>query len=145
MIKIKNKIINDKSEPFIIAELGINHQGSLKIAKRMALLAIKNGASAIKNQTHLVDEEMVDEAKNIIPSNAKKSIYNVVKSNCLKFKDEIKLKKFVENKGAIYLSTPFSLEAARKLNRINLKVFKIGSGECNNYPLIEEICNSKNQ
>ncbi len=143
MIKIKNKIINDESEPFIIAELGINHQGSLKIAKRMALLAIKNGASAIKNQTHLVDEEMADEAKNVIPSNAKKSIYNVVKSNCLKFKDEIKLKNFVEKKGAVYLSTPFSLEAARKLNRINLKVFKIGSGECNNYPLIEEICKFK--
>ena len=143
MIKIKKKIISRKSLPFIIAELGINHQGSLKLAKKMALLAIKNGADAIKNQTHIIDKEMVDEAKKIIPTNAKKSIYDVIKSNYLKFEDEIKLKKFVEKKGAIYLSTPFSLEAAKKLNKINVKIFKIGSGECNNYPLIEEICKFK--
>ena len=140
MIKLKKRIINNKSLPFIIAELGINHQGSFKIAKKMAYLAIKNGADAIKNQTHLLDDEMINDAKKIKPENANKSIYNVIKSNYLKFEDEIKLKKFVESKGAIYLSTPFSLEAAKKLNSIKVKIFKIGSGECNNYPLIEEIC-----
>ena len=103
MIKLKKRIINNKSLPFIIAELGINHQGSLKIAKKMALLAIKNGADAIKNQTHLLDDEMINDAKKIKPENANKSIYNVIKSNYLKFEDEIKLKNFVESKGAIYL------------------------------------------
>ncbi len=142
MIKLKKNTILGLS-PFIIAELGINHQGSLKLAKKMSLLAIRNGANAIKNQTHILDKEMIDEAKKIKPANADKSIYSVIKSNYLKFEDEVKLKKFVEKNGAVYLSTPFSLEAAKKLNKIKVKIFKIGSGECNNIPLIEEICKFK--
>ena len=138
-LRIKNKIISHNHKPFIISELGINHSGSLKVAKRMADLSLSNGADAIKNQTHLLDDEMISEAKYIKPANANESIYNVIKKNYLKFEDEIKLKDYVEKKGGIYMSTPFSLEAAIKLNEIGVSLFKIGSGECNNYPLIEKI------
>jgi N-acetylneuraminate synthase len=57
--------------------------------------------------------------------------------------DEKKLKLYVEKKNLIYLSTPFSLQAAKKLNEIGVKVFKIGSGEFNNLPLISEIIKFK--
>ena len=54
-----------------------------------------------------------------------------------------KLKNMLK-KGMIYLSTPFSLSSAIKLNRLGIKAFKIGSGECNNIPLLEQICSFKN-
>ena len=142
-IKINKKKIGNNYKPFIISELGINHSGSLKIAKKMVDLSLKNGADAIKNQTHILDKEMVADAKNIKPSNANESIYDVIKKNYLKFEDEIKLKQYVEKKKSIYISTPFSIEAAIKLNDLKVKIFKIGSGECNNYPLIEKIAKFK--
>ena len=77
----------------IVAELGINHQGSLILAKKMASLAIKNGADVIKNQTHLADEEMSIEAKKIKPGNSKYPIYKIIKENSLSLDDEIILKK----------------------------------------------------
>ena len=143
IIKIGNRKIGEKFKPFIICELGINHGGSLKLAKKMVDLAIKSGADAIKNQSHILDEEMIPEAKKIKPTNAKSSIYDVIKKNLMTFENEKKLKKYVEKKKRIYLSTPFSLEAARQLNSIKVKAFKIGSGECNNTPLIKEITKFK--
>ena len=143
MIKIGNRKIGKKYRPLIICELGINHQGSLSVAKKMVDLACKNGAEAIKNQCHILDEEMIDEAKKVIPTNTNKSIYKVIKQNLMSLNNEIKLKKYVEKKDMMYLSTPFSLEAAKQLNKIGIKAFKIGSGECNNIPLLEEIVKFK--
>ena len=140
---IGKRKIGHKFMPLIVCELGINHGGSLSVAKKMVDLAHINGADAIKNQTHIVDAEMIDVAKKVIPSNANKSIYGVIKENCMSFDNEIKLKKYVENKKMIYLSTPFSKEAALKLNELGIKAFKIGSGECNNLPLIEIITKFK--
>ena len=93
IIKIGNRKIGEKFKPFIICELGINHNGSLKLAKKMVDLAIKSGADAIKNQSHILDEEMIPEAKKIKPPNAKSSIYDVIKKNLMTFEDEKKLKK----------------------------------------------------
>ena len=53
--------------------------------------------------------------------------------------DEIELKEYIESKGMIFISTPFSRAAANRLERMNVTSYKIGSGECNNYPLIEYI------
>jgi N-acetylneuraminate synthase len=57
----------------------------------------------------------------------------------LSLEEDIKLKKYCEGLGVIYLCTPFSREAANRLNKMNVEAFKIGSGECNNYPLIKHI------
>ena len=143
MIKIGKKKIGHNHQPLIICELGINHNGSLKIAKRMVDLAFKNGAEVIKNQSHILDKEMIPASKKVIPANANKSIYSVIKENMMSFGDEIKLKKYVEKKRMIYLSTPFSVEAAIKLKKIGIKAFKIGSGECNNIPFLEKIASFK--
>ncbi|MCI5054374.1 MAG: N-acetylneuraminate synthase family protein [Pelagibacteraceae bacterium] len=142
MFKIKNRIIN-QSNPLFICEVGINHNGSFNEAKKLIDLAHKAGAECIKHQTHNVDHEMILEAKKTIPGNAKISIYDIIKKKSLPFSFEIKLKRYVEKKGMIYLSTPFSKEAAIHLNNIKVPAFKIGSGECNNYPLIEFICKFK--
>ena len=143
MFKIGKRKIGCNFKPLIICELGINHEGSFRLAQKMVDIAYKVGAEAIKNQSHILDEEMEEEAKKVVPTNTNKSIYKVIKENLMSFKDEVKLKKYVEKKKMIYLSTPFSLEAAKRLNKIGIKAFKIGSGECNNIPLLEEIVKFK--
>ncbi len=142
-IKIDNKKIGKDYSPVLIAELGINHSGDINLAIDFARKAIENGADIIKNQTHIVSDEMSKEAKNVIPQNSNKSIYQIMKDCSLSAEDEYKLKKYVESKGSIFISTPFSRAAADRLNKMDVKAFKIGSGECNNYPLIEHIAKFK--
>ena len=140
MIKIGKRIISKNSKPLIVAEIGINHFGSLELAKRIVDSAKKSGAEAVKVQIHLPDEEMSEEAKRIKPGNSNTSIYKIITRNSLSLKEEKELKKYIEKKKLIYIATPFSYKAAKWLNDNNLKVFKIGSGECNNIPFIKYIC-----
>ena len=142
-IIIQNRKIGTQHPPLVIAEIGINHEGDLKTAFKMVDAACKAGAEVIKHQTHVVDDEMSAEAKKVIPGNANVSIYEIMKRCALSEEDEIKLKNYVESKGAIFISTPFSRAAANRLERMNVSAYKIGSGECNNYPLIEHICSFK--
>ena len=128
-----------KNKTFIIAEIGINHEGSLETAFEIVDAAIAGGAEIIKHQTHVVEDEMSSEAKKVIPGNADVSIYEIMERCALNEKDEIKLKNYIESKGAIFISTPFSREAALRLERMGVKAYKIGSGECNNYPLLDLI------
>ena len=138
-IEIEGRKIGEEYEPLVIAEIGINHNGSLKVAKQMVDAAKLAGCEIVKHQTHIIDDEMSHYAKKVIPGNANISIYDIMKSAALSEEEEIELKRYVEEKGMIFLSTPFSRAAADRLNRMNVSAFKIGSGECNNYPLIEHI------
>ena len=138
-IKIGNRKIGPKFKPLVIFELGINHNGSLKVAKKIVDAAIKAGAEIIKHQTHIPEDEMSHEAKKIIPINANKNIYDLINECSLNEKDELELKKYIEKKGALFLSTPFSKKAVDRLEKFKVKAFKIGSGECNNYPLVNYI------
>jgi sialic acid synthase SpsE len=125
--------------PLVIAEIGINHEGSLHSAFNLVDAAISAGAEIIKHQTHVVENEMSAAAKEIIPGNAETSIYEIMERCALSEDDEKTLKDYIESKGAIFISTPFSREAANRLERMGVSAYKIGSGECNNYPLIEHI------
>lgn len=138
-IKIGDRKIGPKFKPLVIFELGINHNGSLKVAKKIVNAAIKAGAEIIKHQTHIPEDEMSIEAKKIIPINANKNIYDLIKECSLNEKEELELKKYIEKKGALFLSTPFSKKAVDRLVKFKVKAFKIGSGECNNYPLVDYI------
>lgn len=138
-IQIGRRRIGSDYKPFVIAEIGINHEGSMKKAIQMIDDALKAGCECVKFQSHVINDEMIPEAKKVIPGNAKVSIYEIMDRCAFSETEEIKLKKYVEEKGMIYLCTPFSREAADRLKRMNVKAFKIGSGECNNYPLIEHI------
>ena len=142
-IQIKDRKIGLNHPPLVIVEIGINHEGSLKTAFEMVDAAWKSGAEIIKHQTHIVEDEMSKEAKKVIPGNASVSIYEIMERCALNEEDEIKLKEYVESKGMIFISTPFSRAAANRLERMGVSAYKIGSGECNNYPLIEHIASFK--
>lgn len=139
VLKICNRMIGDEYPPLIIAEIGINHEGSLKTAIELVDAAISAGAECIKHQTHVVEDEMIPAAKKVIPGNANTSIYEIMERCALSEKDEIELKLYIESKGAIFLSTPFSRAAADRLEAMDVCAYKVGSGECNNYPLIKHI------
>jgi len=141
--KIGKRLIGDKYPPVIIAELGINHNGSLDLAIAIAESAIKSGAEIIKHQTHVVEDEMIPYAKKIKPGNSKKSIYEIISKCALNENDEKKLMRHIKSLKAIFISTPFSRAAANRLQKFNIPAFKIGSGECNNYPLIEHVAKFK--
>ena len=138
-INIEGRKIGAEYPPFVIAEIGINHGGSVKKAKRMIDWAKAAGAECVKFQSHVIEDEMVPAAKKTIPGNAKVSIWDIMSKAAFNEKTEGELKKYTENKGMIYLSTPFSRAAADRLERMSVSAYKIGSGECNNYPLIEHI------
>ena len=101
--------------------------------------AAQAGAEIIKHQTHIVDDEMSSAAKNTIPGNATVSIYDIMRRCALTEYDEYELKRYVEQKDMIFISTPFSRAAANRLHSFDVPAYKIGSGECNNYPLLEHI------
>ena len=138
-IEINGRKIGEKYPTLVIAEIGINHNGSLKVAKEMIDAAYRAGAEIIKHQTHIIEDEMSKEAKKVIPGNADISIYDIMKKASLSFEEEKELKEYIESKNMIFLSTPFSRAAADRLEKLGVKAYKIGSGECNNYPLIEHI------
>lgn len=136
---IAGRAIGDKHPPVVIAEIGINHEGSLDTAIVMADAAIDAGAEIVKHQTHIVEDEMSDEAKAVIPGNATVSIYEIMARCSLSEVDERTLMQHVQARGSIFISTPFSRAAAERLARFDVQAYKIGSGECNNYPLVRHI------
>ena len=138
-IQIGNRKIGVDYPPIVIAEIGINHEGSLKIAKEMVDAAHRSGAEFVKHQTHIVEDEMSGAAKKVIPGNADVSIYEIMKRCSLNEEDEFELKRYIESKGMIFISTPFSRAASNRLEKMKVLAYKIGSGECNNYPLLEHI------
>jgi N-acetylneuraminate synthase len=137
--EIAHRLIGDDHPPVVIAEIGINHEGSLETAIAMADAAIDAGAEIIKHQTHIVEDEMSDEAKSVIPGNADVSIYEIMARCALPEHDEKRLMDHVQQRGAIFISTPFSRAAVDRLVKFDIPAFKIGSGECNNYPLVKYI------
>jgi len=138
-IKIGRRKIGESFSPFIIAEIGINHEGEVIKAKQMVLDAYNAGAECVKFQCHIIEDEMIPEAQKVIPGNASESIYEIMRRCSLTEKESYELKKYVESFGMTYLCTPFSRAAADRLQRMGVKAYKIGSGECNNYPLVEHI------
>jgi N-acetylneuraminate synthase len=138
-IRLAGRPIGPAHPPLVIAEIGINHEGSLDTARQMVDAAASAGVEVVKHQTHVVDDEMSAAAKRVVPGNARESIYDIMARCALSEQDERALKAYVESKGMIFLSTPFSRAAADRLQRMNVAGFKIGSGECNNYPLLKHV------
>jgi sialic acid synthase SpsE len=138
-IKIAGRLIGPQYCPIVIAEIGINHGGSLPVAMELVRSAKRAGAELVKHQTHIIDDEMTASAKSVIPGNAATSIYEIMAQCALSATEEQALKFYAESLGLIFISTPFSRAAADRLADLDVPAFKIGSGECNNFPLLEHI------
>ena len=138
---IDGRTIGDSYSPFVIAEVGINHEGEIDKAIKMVDDAASAGCECVKFQCHVIEDEMIP--NDVVPGNATESIWDIMSRCALTKDEEFQLQEYVHEKGLIYLSTPFSRAAADRLERMNVGAYKIGSGECNNYPLIEHIASFK--
>lgn len=134
---IAGRVIGLDHPPFVIAEIGINHEGDVRKALRMIADASRARCECVKIQTHDIDDEMIP--NDVIPGNATESIWDIMTRCALTADEEIQLKEYTESKGMIFLSTPFSRAAAVRLAQLGVHAYNIGSGECNNYPLIDHI------
>jgi N-acetylneuraminate synthase len=139
VMKISNRNIGPNKPPLIIAEIGINHGDDLNVAKNKVELIATSGCQCVKHQTHIIEDEMTEEAKSIFSPNANKSIWDVIKECSLTLGEEHEFKKYAENLGLISISTPFLRMAADFLDEIDGPALKICSGEVNNLPFITHI------
>lgn len=136
---IGNIGVGEGFKPLVIPEMGINHEGSIEVAKKIVDAAHRAGAKIIKHQTHIVEDEMSTIAKKVIPGNADVSIYEIMSRCSLNEEEEFELMCYTQSLGMLFLSTPFSRAAADRLEKFNVSAYKIGSGEMNNYPLLDYI------
>lgn len=136
-ITIAGRAIGPAHPPYVIPEIGINHEGDMGRARRMIDDAADVGAEVVKFQSHSPADEMVP--NDVIPANADVSIWDIISRCTLTWDQEAELKDYAEARDVTYLSTPFSREAADHLHQLDVEAYKIGSGECNNLPLIDHI------
>lgn len=137
VVELAGRLIGDGHVPFVIVEIGINHEGDMNKARQMIRDAHAAGAECVKFQCHVVEDEMI--RNSVVPPNSKDTIWDIMSRCALSEAQERELKAYVEELGMIYLSTPFSRAAADRLERMAVQAFKVGSGECNNYPLVEHL------
>lgn len=138
MFEINNRKVGPGYSPLVIAEVGINHEGEFDKAIAFVDSALDCGADVVKFQCHITEKEMIK--TDMTPGEiSTESVWDIVKRCELTEEEEIKVKEYCDQKGIIYLSTPFSREAADRLDKMNVPAFKIGSGECNNLPLVDHI------
>ena len=128
---------------FIIAEAGVNHNGSLDLALKLVDQAVAAGVDAVKFQTF--------KAERIITSNAPKAFYQQQKTGNAESQLEMvrklelddhtheKIFQYCEEKGILFLSSPFDLQSIQLLNRLGMQIFKIPSGEIINLPYLREL------
>lgn len=128
---------------FIIAEAGVNHNGSLEMAKRLIDEAKKAGVDCVKFQTFKSELLVTDDAPladyqadNIKNSNNQLDMLKKLELSYSEFED---LYDYCNQKDIMFLSTPFDVESAEFLNNLNMKIWKIPSGEITNLPLLEYI------
>jgi len=141
-IEIGNKFIGDKYSCFIIAEAGVNHNGDIKLAKRLIDVAKSAGVDAVKFQTFKSEELVTETAhmadyqeKNI---KGKESQLRMLKKLELNYADFTKLKEYCDKKDIIFLSTPHTENAVDFLESL-VPAYKIASGDLTNLPFLEKI------
>jgi N,N'-diacetyllegionaminate synthase len=134
---------------FIIAEAGVNHNGSLKLAKQLIDIASQAGANAVKFQTFkaktIVSKTASKAAYQKKTTSLKESQFDMLKKLELNLDTHIKLINYCKTKNIIFLSTPFDLNSIDLLNNLNLKIFKIPSGEITNLPYLRKIGSLKKE
>lgn len=147
IIKIKNKSIGPGCPVFIIAEAGVNHNGSLELAKKLVDVAVAAGVDAIKFQTFTPELLVIAEADQAEYQrrNTGKSEPQISMLKNLELKREYHpmLQDYCYAKNIIFLSTPFSESDADFLESINVPAYKIPSGEITNIPYLRHIARFK--
>lgn len=128
---------------FIIAEAGINHNGSMQLAKKLIDSAVEAKADAVKFQTFVAEEIITTSAMKaryqIENTGTNESQLEMAKRLELSRNDHVGLMHYCQKRGIIFLSTAFDLPSAALLHELGMQTFKIASGEITNIPLLRKI------
>jgi N,N'-diacetyllegionaminate synthase len=122
---------------FVIAEIGNNHNGEIELAERLIAAAAEAGADAVKFQTHIAEAEMLPSTPT--PPHFDEPRWDFTKRMELSLDDHLRLKAFAEERGLVFFSSPFSVEAVDLLEEVGVPVHKVASGEVTNPPLLEAV------
>jgi len=126
----------------IIAEVGVNHNGSLSKALKLIDVAKKSGSDFVKFQTFIPELLVIPEAKKAKYQNKNdksKNQLEMLGRLAIPLSSFVKIKRYCKKKKIKFLSTPFDIKSAKFLNKIHQKIIKISSGDLNNYPLLKEV------
>lgn len=147
MIKVQNKKISEDGPCFIIAEIGVNHNGNKKLAKKLIDNASRAGADAVKFQLFKAEKLITKNAEKAKyqkeTTNSGESQYEMLKKLELQNEDFIYLSQYANNKNIVFLSSAFDYESIDFLDKLNVPAYKIPSGELTNLPLLKYIANKK--
>jgi len=144
-IKIGNKLIGDNQPCFIIAEAGVNHNGNLKLAKKLITAAKKAGADAVKFQTFRPESLLTKEAPISEYQKGKKqeTQFELLTRLQLKEKDFKEISAFCKKEKIIFFSTPSDEKSADLLEKLGVPAFKISSSDQTHIPLLRHIAKKK--
>lgn len=136
-MRIGERLIGDGQPALVIAEIGNNHDGSVRQAERMIDAAADAGADAVKFQTHIAEAEML--ASTPTPPHFDEPRYEFMQRMELSREDHLRLQEHARGRGLIFFSSPFSVEAVELLESVDVPLYKIASGEVTNPPLLEAV------
>ena len=141
VIRIGSKLVGERRPVFIVAEAGVNHNGSVRLAKKLIDMAKNAGADAVKFQMFSAEKLVTKTAakaayqKKVLG----KTQYEMLKKLELSKNDFRALKKHAEKLGIIFLVSPFDEEAVDFLDEIGVPAFKVASGELTNLPFLDYV------
>jgi N,N'-diacetyllegionaminate synthase len=128
---------------FIIAEAGVNHNGSIDLAKKLIDVASDAGADAVKFQTFKADNLVIQKSKKATyqkeTTDKYESQFDMLKKLELNIEAHKELVSYCSNKKIIFLSSPFDYESIELLNDLGLEILKIPSGEITNLPYLRQM------
>jgi len=141
-IRLKTRTISHENSCFIIAEAGVNHNGDLELAKKLIDIAVDAGADAVKFQTFVADEIILQNAPKAqyhietTGDDHEQSWYELLKSQELNREQHIELITYCKTKNITFLSTPYDWPSIDLLDELDLPLFKVASTDANNFPLL---------
>ena len=128
---------------FIIAEAGVNHNGSIKLAKELIDVAVESGADAVKFQTFKAEKLVTKTAEKAAyqkkTTDVSESQFDMIKRLELDLSAHKELLNYCQEKGIMFLSTPFDHHSIDLLSDLGLQIIKIPSGEITNLPYLRHI------
>jgi len=137
---------SELTQAYLIAEIGVNHNGDVGLAREMVLAAKSAGADAVKFQTFtaamLVTQGTPKVAYQEVTSSPEETHYEMIRKLELGKQEHLELAAFCAEVGIDFLSTPYDIESARFLNELNVKFFKTASADIVDLPLQEYIAST---
>jgi N-acetylneuraminate synthase/N,N'-diacetyllegionaminate synthase len=138
-IRLGERTVGSGAGVFVIAEIGINHNGSVDEAAKLIDAAADCGADAVKFQSFRADQLLICSRDRYAQQSGGESAYDLLRRCELSFEDQEKLKAHADKRGIMFLSTPFDTGSADFLDSIGVPAFKVASGDITHVPLLRHI------